>query len=107
MSKEMYEVLEVKGKPGLTVGSNVLKPGQRFSRGDWPYPEKNLLAALKGNRCKKVFVDSKAAEKSGDKNKKQLKLEGMELNYSKMEKDSPAAEKLLSKINDLKEEMKS
>jgi hypothetical protein len=63
MSKEMYEVLEVAGKPGLTVGSNVLKPGQRFSREDWVYPEENLKAAIKDERCKKINVVEKDDKK--------------------------------------------
>ena len=62
----MYEVLEVKGKPGLTVGSNVLKPGQKFSREDWNWPEENLKACIETKRCKKIFV----SEKTDDKKKK-------------------------------------
>ena len=55
-SKEMYEVLEKKGYPGLTVGSNVLKPGQCFTEKDWPYDKLNLEAALSEKRCKKIQI---------------------------------------------------
>lgn len=69
MSKEVYEVLEVKGKPGLTVGNRVLKPGQTFKESEWPYDRENLKAALDNKRCKRVSegkVDSKKPEKKGD-----------------------------------------
>lgn len=107
MSKEIYEVLEVKGKPGLTVGNRVLKPGQRFNRNDWPYPQKNLDVVLKEKRCKKVSADSKAGPSSGNKSRQQLKLESLEVHYEKFEdKKSPAAVKLKEKIENLREEIK-
>lgn len=105
MSKEMYEVLEVKGLAGLTVGE-VLKPGQRFSREDWPYDQLNLDAALKRKRCKKVSADSTPGSKPAQKTRKELNLEGMELQYSKIEDSkSPEAIKLLNKIENLKAEI--
>ena len=106
MSKEIYEVLEVAGKPGLTVGSDVLKPGQRFSREQWPYPQKNLDVALKEKRCKKVSIDSKPGTAPAQKTRKELNLEGMELQYSKIEDlKSPEAIKLFNKIENLKAEI--
>ena len=66
----MYEVLEVEGKPGLTVGSEVLKPGQQFSRDEWPYPDLNLKAAIEKKRCKKIFSGDKSDKKSKTGNDK-------------------------------------
>ncbi len=72
MENKTYEVLEVKGKPGLTVGSDVLKPGNTFTRKEWPYDEENLKEAIKTARCKEVSgskkdVKGKAENKGGDK----------------------------------------
>ena len=98
MSKEMYEVLEVKDKPGLTVGSNVLNPGQKFSREDWPYPQLNLDAAIKNKMCKKVGTSEK---KQTPEDKEAKKLEGMKTAYDKMNPKDPKAIKLLEKIKEL------
>jgi hypothetical protein len=73
MSKEIYEVIEKKGYSGLTVGSKVLKPGQKFELAGWPYGEKALAAAVKDERCKKVSggekskSEKKKEEPKGDK----------------------------------------
>lgn len=83
MSKEVYEVLEVKGKPGLTVGNRVLKPGQRFNESDWPYDKENLKAALENKRCKVV---KGLVSKNKTKSDKPETLESLKKDYDKLQK---------------------
>lgn len=61
--KEIYEVLECKDYTGLTVGSKVLKPGQKFEKRQWPYSDKALEAATKDNRCKRISSGKKDDKK--------------------------------------------
>ena len=101
MSKQMYEVLEVKGKAGLTVG-DVLKPGQQFSHEQWPYDEVNLEAAIKNKRCKKIdSKKSKPADNEKEKEKLEKKIAAMTKAYEKMNPEDPKAEKLLTEIQEL------
>ena len=52
--KEIYEVLKVEGKTGLTVGHRVMPAGARFAKKDWPYGEESLEKAIESKRCKLV-----------------------------------------------------
>lgn len=67
MSKKIYEVLEVKGKPGLTVGSRVVPAGERFTSDMWSWGAEALENAVEQKRCKVV---SSIEEKKDKKDKK-------------------------------------
>lgn len=70
--KDLFEVIECEGYPGLTVGSHLLKPGVRFTRQAWPYGAEGLDAAINSKRCKEIvgLAKKRRKEKETDDIKK-------------------------------------
>ena len=104
---EIYEVLEIKNKPGLglTVTDHVFKPGTKFSRAQWKWGQESLDSAIKNKRCKKISVDESvdAPEKSG---KLVKKLEKLQEKYSNLDDtESAEAKKILAEIEKIEAEI--
>lgn len=99
----MYEVLKVEGKGGLTVGAESLPPGRKFSEKEWPYGEKSLLAAIENKRVRKIDgIEESKGEKAGNKKTEKAladaldKIETLEGSQSGDEGDFKEAKKALA-----------
>ena len=103
MEKKIYLVLDVKGKPGLTVGSEVIKPGGQFTHDAWPYGDESLKAAIKAGRCKEITAKKKAANSGNDK--LIAKIEKMKKDLAKLNLETPGAKNLTEKIAELQKEI--
>lgn len=103
---DIYEVLEVKNKPGLglTVTDHVFKPGTKFSRAQWKWGQESLDSAIKNKRCKKVSSD-KPVDESEKSGKLVKKLEKLQEKYSNLDSGSAEAKKVLAEIEKIEAEI--